>query len=183
MSTETHAPAPALPEGEHSLHLRGFDREVHVPWVLITGVSVAVITLLSFVACWYGLKLMEHLDEGHEQPMSAIEESAPQGPMMLPALQVSPEDDLQAMRAEEEKGLHQPWMVDAQSGTARLPIDVALDVVLQRGVAPLEAGAPAPGEPMAPTAPAPEAVPVDPAPAAGAPAAPPATPPPGGGGH
>ena len=176
-TTETNVDLEADDSGgDHSLHLRGFDREIGVSAVVWSGVALTLVTIFCFVACWWGLLFMEKLDKRNEARLTAIQEEAPQGPPPLPALQASPQDDLRLMRVEEEAGQTQPAWVDQQNGKVRLPIDVALDAVLQRGVSPLGAmpAAPAPD----PDAPAGTATESSSAPAA--PAAPVAAPPPGG---
>lgn len=150
MSTETHAPS-GLPNDEHSLHLRGFDREVQVSWVLLTGIAVGLVTLVSFVFCWWGLVFMERIDRKHEVRVTPIEEVTPQGPAPLPALQIAPQADMKTMRAEEAQRLENPSWADRSQGTVNLKIEDALDAVVRRGVAPLD-GATAPAPMVAPDA-------------------------------
>jgi len=144
MSTE-HPPAAAnVPQDEHSLHLRGFDREVQVPIVLWTGIGLTVVTVLSFVFCWWGLIFMERWDKGHEATVTAIQEESPQAKEPpLPALQISPQDELKALRTEEDRRLDHAAWADRSAGTVDLPIKIALDALVKRGVAPLEGAAPA----------------------------------------
>ena len=47
----------------------------------------------------------------------------------------TPVVDLAHMRAAEEEALHTPGWIDKQKGTVRLPIELAKQLVVQRGVA------------------------------------------------
>lgn len=158
--------------GDHSLHRRGFDREISISGVVWSGVVLTVVTVFCFLICWWGLLFMESLDKKHEPRLTAIQEEVPQGEKPLPALQVSPQDDLRLMRAEEEAGQTHPAWVDERNGKVRLPIDVALETVLQRGVNPLGAMPVQPAAPESATSAADPAATTAPA----TPAPPPASP-------
>jgi len=45
----------------------------------------------------------------------------------------TPVTDMEQMRAAEEQALHNPGWIDRQKGTVRLPIDVAKQLIVQRG--------------------------------------------------
>ena len=66
----------------------------------------------------------------------------------------TPVTDMEQMRAAEEKALHTPGWIDRQKGIVRLPIEVAKELVIQRGL-PAPSGAPAspPAGPAASTPP------------------------------
>ncbi len=51
-----------------------------------------------------------------------------------PTLQVRPREDLREMRAEEDRILSSYGWVDANAGIVRIPIDRAMQLVLQRGL-------------------------------------------------
>lgn len=51
-----------------------------------------------------------------------------------PRLQVSPQMDLQAFRAREDAELHTYGWIDRTAGVVRIPIERAMDLVLQRGL-------------------------------------------------
>ena len=57
----------------------------------------------------------------------------PGGAMMTPNSQ-TPAVDMERMRADQEKALHEPSWVDKQKGIVRVPIDVAKQLVVQRGL-------------------------------------------------
>jgi hypothetical protein len=51
-----------------------------------------------------------------------------------PRLQVHPQEDLQRLRAQEDAMLHGYSWVDKGSGLARIPIEDAMKIVVQRGL-------------------------------------------------
>lgn len=87
------------------------------------------------------------------------------GGTVIPPNRNTPVTDMEDMRAAEEQALHNPGWIDRQKGMVRLPIDVAKQLVLQRGL-PVNNGASATAAASTPgTAgvPAPVAVPTTPA--------------------
>lgn len=53
-----------------------------------------------------------------------------------PRLQVSAPEDLKRMRAEEDSVLNSYGWVDRQNGVVRIPIERAIDLLVQRGLPP-----------------------------------------------
>jgi hypothetical protein len=51
-----------------------------------------------------------------------------------PRLQAHPEEDMRQLRAQEDAVLHGYGWVDKSSGVARIPIDEAMKIVVQRGL-------------------------------------------------
>jgi len=51
-----------------------------------------------------------------------------------PREQVSPHDDLLALRAREEKDLHAYAWIDRKTGVVQIPIDRAMELISQRGL-------------------------------------------------
>ena len=71
-----------------------------------------------------------------EYPMARV--GAPQLPPE-PRLQTRPREDLQRMRAEEDRILGSYGWVDAQRGVVRIPIERAMEIVVDAGL-PARAG-------------------------------------------
>ena len=65
------------------------------------------------------------------------------GTTVAPPYRVTPVSDLAEMRGAENRALHSYGWVDRQHGIVRMPIDVAMQMTLQRGL-PVQSGAPAP---------------------------------------
>jgi len=58
----------------------------------------------------------------------------------FPRLQISPKADMEVFRAREEAELNSYGWVDRTAGVARIPIDRAMDLLLQKGL-PVRSGA------------------------------------------
>ncbi|HEY2573588.1 MAG TPA: hypothetical protein VGH65_05955 [Verrucomicrobiaceae bacterium] len=62
-----------------------------------------------------------------------------------PALQISPADDLRELRQAEEAALHGYGWIDRSSGVIHIPVDRAMDLILQRGLPQTGKTMPPPG--------------------------------------
>jgi hypothetical protein len=148
-----------------------FDREINLRAIVLSGAALVLITVVAVVLMWYLLRSFESYDKRHDVRPTPIEAAHPQGPPPAPRLQVAPgfallhpgemaveRSDREDMRAEweqENKILSRPGWVDQAHGTARLPIDVAMQVIAARGVAPEVVGGHA-GAGTVPQVPAPQ---------------------------
>lgn len=155
---------------QHGMETGDFDREISVRRILWLGVWLTVGTLAFALLVWGLLRGLQVWDEKHEVQMAPMMAGNPQQPPPEPRLQTDPGRDMAKMRAAEDTVLDRAGWVDQQGGTLRVPVDVAIDAIVQRGVAPFSAtgatgaaGAPAvamtqtPIEaPAAPTAAAPK---------------------------
>src|SRR5262245_34685463 len=91
--------------------------------VAIFAVVLAVaVTIVIFVT--YSLVEHFHKVETTSQPAPAFPEG--REPVARPRFWVAPEDELKAMRADEDKMLHSYGWVDKQKGIARIPIEEAM---------------------------------------------------------
>ncbi len=131
-----------------------FDREINVPGILKIGAGLVVLALVVHLLMWWMLRGFDALEARKDVPLTPIEESARRQAPPEPRLELSPSELLRTMRNQEDAALGQAGWVDQGQGTVRLPIEVAMDVIAARGVAPLGAApaAAAPGTPaQAPT--------------------------------
>jgi hypothetical protein len=121
-----------------------FDREISVRRILWAGVWLVVITLTSALLVWWFMRGLQVYDEHHEVEVMPMMARNPQQPPPGPRLQ--PEDpeedrnkDMVDMRAAEDQSLGRAGWVDQPGGTLQVPIDVAINAIVQRGVAPFPA--------------------------------------------
>jgi len=75
-------------------------------------------------------------------PMGAMVQKLPPEPRLEP----HPSLDMKQMRAAEDQILHQYAWIDPDKGIVRIPVDRAMDLILEKG---LPAVNPQPGAPMA----------------------------------
>jgi hypothetical protein len=125
--------AHATEEGE-------FDREISVRGIVMTGVALLVVAVVVHLLMWGLLRGFSSYDKKRDVRLTPIEASSPQPPPPEPRLQLSPEEDMRLMRAQEDQALQNAGWVNPQQGTVRVPIDVAIDVIAARGVAPQVVG-------------------------------------------
>jgi len=129
---------------QHGAETGDFDREISVRQILWLGVWLAVGTLAFALLVWGLLRGFQVWDENHEVQMAPMMAQNPQQPPPEPRLQNDPARDMVKMRAAEDIVLDRAGWVDQQGGTLRVPVNVAIDAIVQRGVAPFPAtGAPA----------------------------------------
>jgi hypothetical protein len=158
--TDTGAGDRYANEERHGILTGNFDREINVRGILWSGVWLAVVTILANILMWWFLRGFQVWDEHHEVKMAPMAVQNPQQKPQGPLLQ--PEDprqdrnqDMYTLHADEEKLLDHAGWVDREGGTLRVPVDVAIDAIAGRGVAPFPAtsggatGAPAAAVPAA----------------------------------
>ena len=109
-------------------------RDVDVRRVSAAGLALAIAVVVVLVAM---VLVFDHLarKEAEHQPEPTTMTARPgdQTPPE-PRLQQSPVSDLAQMRAEEETRLDSYGWVDRKSGTVRIPIARAMEIVVARGM-------------------------------------------------
>lgn len=167
-ATDTGGTDRYATEEQHGIVTGDFDREIDVRKILWSGVWLAVVTIVANILVWYFLRGFQVYDQHHEVPVMPMAAQNPQRPPQGPLLQ--PEDpaedrnrDMVDFHQKEDDQLDRAAWVDHPNGTLRVPVDVAIDAIAKRGVAPFAptggSTAGATGAPAAavPTAQSPEA--------------------------
>lgn len=161
--TGPQEPPPPLPPGV--VHYEAEDitpRSVARALVVLVVASVVVVALLYPLFLW--LRSRAERAEPPPPPMGRMD---PGRVPAEPRLQTTPVQDLAAVRQADQDLLTSYGWVDEQAGVVHIPVDVAMQMIAQRGLPATPAGA-APSLPIT----APEAgAPASPAAAVPAPAA------------
>lgn len=129
-------------EEQHGIVTGDFDREINLRGILWSGFWLAVVTLAANGLMWLCLKGFQVYDDRHEvkvMPMAAQNpQRPPQGqPLLQPENPVEDRNqDMVDLRQKEDQMLDRAGWVDHPGGTLRVPVDVAIDAVARRGVAP-----------------------------------------------
>ncbi|PYS33827.1 MAG: hypothetical protein DMG14_30915 [Acidobacteria bacterium] len=98
-------------------------------YVLYFAVGLVVLGLLIHVGIWWMFHQFEQAQARREsQPVLVNAPAA----VPEPHLQISPQDDLQQLRRQEDEILSTYRWIDRDKGTARIPIDRAMQLFLQR---------------------------------------------------
>ena len=126
-----------------------------VTWVGLGIAALAAVVALALLPIMRGMVSRQAKEDVAPPPIAGFD-SARQAPE--PRLQGEPFADWQALKARQEAVLTSYGWVDEEKGVARIPIDRAMKMVLERGFpARVEAAAPAPAGVPAPASPAPGA--------------------------
>jgi hypothetical protein len=147
MSTDRHgsseldektgvAPGTGVGATEHTPHLGEFDREIDLRGVLWSGVGLVIVAIVSSLLMWWLLRGFSSYDEKRDVRLTPIETANPQQPPPEPQLQVAPNEDMRQMQERESHDLEHAGWVDRRQGIVRVPIDVAMEVIVARGVSP-----------------------------------------------
>ena len=137
-------------EDQHGIVTGDFDREINLRGILWSGFWLAAVTIVANVLMWFFLKGFQVYDQRHEvkvMPMAAQNpQKAPPGPLLQPEIPTEDRNqDMVDLRAREDQQLDHAFQA---GNTLRVPVDVAIDAIAKRGVAPFPAmGAPAPAVP------------------------------------
>ena len=133
-------PGPGHGITAHSPAAGEFDHEINLGGILKTGAALVAVTAVAMAIVWFLLRGIGTYDKRRDVPLSPIQAASPQQPPPEPRLQVSPNEDMRLMRAEEDLRLNHAGWVNRPQGAVSVPIDVAIDVIAARGVAPQVVG-------------------------------------------
>ncbi len=122
---------------------RGYEKRDVSPRVIAAlVVGLAALTFVAAVLMWGSFAyFQERAERARESPSPLREERVLPPP---PRLQVAPEVDLQAVRQKEEERLNGYGWVDRDAGVVRIPIERAMELLVQRGM-PVRPNAPSRG--------------------------------------
>ena len=97
-------------------------------YVLYFAIALVVVGVGVYVLVWWMLNVFGHeLTRGEERPLVNVQQPTPQ-----PQLQVNPQDDLESFRQKENNILSTYAWIDRDKGTARIPIDRAMQLFIER---------------------------------------------------
>ena len=119
---------------------RGYERkDADVPALF----TIAFLLLLSCIAIFIVVTLMMHYFKAHEPAVTSGQANIPathaEG-IPQPRLEVKPGASLAELRAAEETDLNSYGWVDRKAGTVRIPIDRAMQLLMDRGLPDVGAG-------------------------------------------
>jgi hypothetical protein len=106
--------------------------DVNVRKILVVGSGLLLLTFLSMLAMvWvFDYIVQRQADQDSPAPDFAVNRPLPPEPR----LQVTPTQDFQVIRSAEDTELNSYGWVDKDQGVVRIPIDRAMELLLQRGL-------------------------------------------------
>jgi hypothetical protein len=123
-------PPGSTPPSEH----REIDFEIQFRTLVILAVGIVALALVSGLGVYALYQQMVRAQEAAEAPPPPMlpprEPLAPLGPELRPDLRAM----LQDLRRQEEETLTTHGWVDAEAGLVRIPIDSAIDLLVEQGL-------------------------------------------------
>ena len=124
----------------------GFERtDVDAGALLRSGFYIVLVTtaVIFFLAWLYGVFAAQEAARQPPPPIMRPDAAALAPPP--PLLQTAPAQDLVAFRAQEDRILGSYGWVDKEAGIVRIPIEEAMRIVAENGLALAPAPSPSPG--------------------------------------
>jgi hypothetical protein len=121
-----NANEPISPASNHE------PRDVDVISLVLVAALFLICGLIVFFACAGLVHAFNEKDKTRPTELASTELSHAEFPQ--PRLQVKPGVDLKTLRAEEERELSSYGWVNRSAGVVRIPIDRAMDLIMQRGL-------------------------------------------------
>jgi|WetSurMetagenome_2_1015567.scaffolds.fasta_scaffold305388_2 hypothetical protein len=134
----------------HTPGARHETRDISTRVVVVFGVSLVVGAILVHFAVWLLYVLYGNMQSKAYPRQYPLAQVGPPPLPPAPRLQTQPREDLKNMRAEEERYLGTYGWADSARGAVHIPIDRAMELLLQQGL-PARAQAPvgtSPGMPQ-----------------------------------
>jgi hypothetical protein len=117
------------------------ERDVNVRAILLFGLWLFIAAVIIHIALWGFFHFLENRTAKQDPRPSPVAEQRP-NKFPEPQLQPNPVGDVQRMRAREAEQLQKYGWVNRQQGVAHIPIDRAMELVVQRGLPSRPAQAP-----------------------------------------
>ncbi len=129
--SEIRRPGPDAPPGESD---KEFDKEIDARSIGWFGVWLVVGIAVAAVAMWLLVREFTRQEQAQDRPVSPlVDRTQPRLPPE-PRLQTAPEQELKAYMAEERRRASSYGWIDEAQGVVHIPVDHAMDLVLQRGL-------------------------------------------------
>ena len=120
-------------------------QDLKVSGILYFLLGLAVVTLLCILALRGLFAFLEHREKGLQPPVSPLVTNVPadsrrvapgypQSAFPNPKLEEDERGQLNEIRMNEEKTLYSYGWIDEKAGTVHIPIERAMDLLVQRGL-------------------------------------------------
>lgn len=93
------------------------------------AIALFLSTALLFLAIWFLMRILVGEELTRVKPPATLTGAFPQ-----PRLEVRPTGELEKLRATEQKQLDSYGWIDRPAGIARIPIDRAMELLVERGL-------------------------------------------------
>jgi hypothetical protein len=131
--SEQHAPSAASLDAKHETT----DVESKPLMLSALGLALAIAVVCVFLIWFFGR--LENRAQRLDPRLSPLAGGQSPPP---PRLQTSPANDLASMRGAEDRSLHRYRWIDKERGVVQLPIERAVELLLEEGLAKTSAEMP-----------------------------------------
>jgi hypothetical protein len=127
MADEHHVAPDASPRP-------GFDAEIDLKSIIGFAIGLLVVTLIVLALMWGMGIVFKEAEEAKDRPPPAMAEALADPIPPGPRLQSAPPRDMDELRAQDREMLSNYAWVDQPGGVARIPIDRAMSIVVEKGL-------------------------------------------------
>ena len=121
-----------MTDGHDHDYEAGLDREIDLKAIVWSVVGLTLIVLVSAALMWLLSAGLRARLTAADPPPPVIPEARVQELPPEPRLQTSPEEDLRELRRHEDEILEGYAWTDEAAGVARVPIERAMDILIER---------------------------------------------------
>jgi hypothetical protein len=109
------------------------ESDINVRAIIWFVAVLTIIVILTDAAMWGMFRVLAYYETKNDPAVSPL--FIPAGrPLPAPGLQTQPWTDLKKFRADADQHLHSYGWVDEKTGVARIPIEKAKEMLLQKGI-------------------------------------------------
>jgi hypothetical protein len=157
--TDRPAVPGVSPGGNHPAPEAGHEKsDVSISGIVKFGIGLALAAALVHVALWGLFRLFQAREVKRDEPVPPMVAASLRRTPPEPRLEPDPLAPRAAARAREDAMLASYGWVDRSAGIARIPIDRAMELLVEKGLPPSKPMVPVtPGVPAATPAPVPGA--------------------------
>ena len=128
-----------LPEKSDNPEIVHEESDVNVGAIFRYGLGLAAVALVVHVFLWWLLGVYERQNNGSQSQAFPMATGQQNQLPPAPRLQQNPQQDLRDLHVKQRGVLEEYSWVDKQAGVARIPIEDAMKIVVQRGLPVREA--------------------------------------------
>jgi hypothetical protein len=110
------------------------DSEIGFRGIIVFTVGLLAVVVLAAVGMWILATALRDLQVAQEPPPPALPEARLPYEPPGPRLQADPVQEMRQLRAEEIRDLTSFGWVDEPAGVARIPIERAMELLVERGI-------------------------------------------------
>jgi hypothetical protein len=128
-----------LPDNPDNVEVVHEESDVNVGAILRFGAGLFVVAAVAHLFLWWLLGVYERQHERAQTQVYPMAAGQQDGRPPAPRLQDNPQQELRELRARQESLLNGYGWVDKEAGVARIPIEDAMKMVVERGLPAREA--------------------------------------------